>query len=113
VFSTGWSDGGGSGYRIQTVGTVLTVFGRGIIAQAASGASLAFTLPSGARPSAQRVIQLAGYQQEADSTQSLVLYGATIGTDGTVNILPIIKYSAVWPDVVAQNVYLDSFTFSI
>jgi hypothetical protein len=113
AFSTGWSDGGASGYRVQTLGGIQTVFGRGIIAQAASGAPLAFTLPSGARPGAQRVLQLAGYQQESDSTQSLVLYGATVGTDGTVNILPIIKYSAVWPDVVAQHVFLDSFTFSI
>jgi hypothetical protein len=113
VFSTGWSDGGSSGYRIQTIGAIKTVFGRGIVAQAAGGAALAFTLPSGARPGALRVLQLAGYQQESDSTQSLVLYGATVGTDGTVNIFPIIKYSAVWPDTVAQHVFLDSFTFSL
>jgi hypothetical protein len=89
------------------------VFARGIAAQVAGGASLAFTLPAGARPSALRVCHVAGYQQESDSTQSLVLYGATIGTDGTVNFYRIIKYSAVWPDVVAQNVYLDSLVFSI
>jgi hypothetical protein len=56
---------------------------------------------------------VAGFQNETDATQSLVLYGATIGTDGTVRILPIIKYSAVWPDVVAQSVYLDSLIFSL
>jgi hypothetical protein len=113
-FATGWSDGGSCAYRIQVRGSVSTVFARGIATQTAGGASLAFTLPSGARPSAARVCQVAGYQNESDSTQSLVLYGVTIDTSGNVNIYPIIKNNAVWTSTAqSQSVYLDSLIFSL
>lgn len=113
-FATGWSDGGSCAYRIQAIGSVSTIFSRGIAAQAAGGASLAFTLPSGARPAATRICQVAGYQNESDSTQSLVLYGVTISTAGAVNIFPIIKNNAVWTSSAqSQSVYLDSLTFSL
>jgi hypothetical protein len=96
------------------VGSVSTLFARGIGLQAAAGASLAFTLPSGARPSAARVCQVAGYQNESDSTQSLVLYGVTIDTGGAVNIVPVIKNNAVWTSSAqSQSVYLDSLVFSL
>jgi hypothetical protein len=99
---------------VQVVGSVSTVFARGIALQAAAASSLAFTLPAAARPSALRTCQVAGYQTDDDSTQVLVLYGAIIATSGTVNIYPVIKRSAVWPiDAWAQSVYLDSLTFSL
>jgi hypothetical protein len=114
AFATGWSDGGGCAYRVEVVGSVSTVFARGIAAQAAAAASLAFTLASGARPSAARVCQVAGYQNESDSTQSLVLYGVSVDTSGNVNITPIIKNNAVWTSSAqSQSVYLDSLTFSL
>jgi hypothetical protein len=113
-FATGWSDGGGCAYRVQVVGSVSTVFARGIASQAAGAAKLAFTFPAGARPSAVRICHVAGYQNETDATTSLALYGAVIGTDGTVNFYPVIKYSAVWPlESLAQSVYLDSLVFSL
>jgi hypothetical protein len=99
---------------VQTIGAVQTVFARGIALQAAAAASLAFTLPAGARPSAARVCQLAGYQNESDSTQSLVLYGVSISTAGAVNISAIIKNNAVWTSTAqSQSVYLDSLIFSL
>jgi hypothetical protein len=113
-FATGWSDGGQCAYRVQVLGTVSTVFGRGIALQAAAAAALAFTLPSGAWPSAARVCHLAGYQNESDSTQSLVLYGVSVDTSGNVTITPIIKNNAVWTSSAqSQSVYLDSLTFSL
>jgi hypothetical protein len=114
TFATGWTDGGQCAYRVQVLGTVSTVFCRGIAVQAAAAASLAFTLPAGARPGALRFCSVAGYQTDDDSTQVPVLYAATIATSGAVNILPVIKRSAVWPiDAWAQGVYLDSLTFSL
>jgi hypothetical protein len=99
---------------VQVVGSVSTVFARGIALQAAAAASLAFTLPSGARPGALRFCTVAGYQTDDDSTQVPVLYAATIATSGAVNILPVIKRSAVWPiDAWVQSVYLDSLVFSL
>jgi hypothetical protein len=90
------------------------VFARGIAVQAAGAASLAFTLPVGARPSASRACQVAGYQTDDDSSLVMVLYGAIITGSGTVNIYPVIKRSAVWPiDAWQQSVFLDSLTFSL
>jgi hypothetical protein len=90
------------------------VFARGIAAQAVGAAALGFTLPAGARPGAARICQVAGYQNESDSTQSLVLYGVTIATDGTVSIFPMIKNNAVWTSSAqSQSVYLDSLVFSL
>jgi hypothetical protein len=113
-FSTGWSDGGSCAYRINVTGTIKTIFGRGIANQVAGGASLAFILPSGAQPAAARVCQVAGYQNESDSTQSLVLYGLSVDTSGNVNIIPIIKNNAVWTSSAqSQSVYLDGLVFSL
>ena len=113
-FGTGWSDGGSCAYRVQTIGAVQMVFARGIAVQAAAAASLAFTLPSGARPSATRICQVAGYQNESDSTQSLVLYGVSVAISGAVNIYPIIKNNAVWTSSAqSQSVYLDGLIFSL
>jgi hypothetical protein len=114
AFGTGWSDGGGCAFRVQVVGSVSTVFARGIALQAAGAAALAFTLPAGARPGAVRICQVAGYQNESDSTQSLVLYGVSVDTSGNVNITPIIKNNAVWTSSAqSQSVYLDSLVFSL
>ena len=89
-FSTGWSDGGSCAYRINATGTIKTIFARGIASQ------------------------VAGYQNESDSTQSLVLYGVTVSTAGAVNIYPIIKNNAVWTSSAqSQSVYLDGLTFSL
>jgi hypothetical protein len=113
-FGTGWSDGGSCAYRVQTIGAVQTVFARGIALQTAAAASLAFTLPTGARPAAARVCTVSGYQNESDATQSLVLYGVTVATSGAVNIYPIIKNNAVWTSTAqSQSVYLDSLVFSL
>jgi hypothetical protein len=113
-FSTGWSDGGQCAYRVQVLGTISTVFCRGIAVQAAAAASLAFTLPSGARPSAARTCMVSGYQTDPDSSLVLVLYAVTIGTDGTVNIYPIVKNTFVWPlPANQQSVYLDSLHFAL
>jgi hypothetical protein len=113
-FATGWSDGGQCAYRIQVLGTVSTIFCRGIALQAAAAGSLAFTLPSGARPSAARTCMVSGYQTDPDSSLVLVLYAVSVGTDGTVNIYPIVKNTFVWPlPANQQSVYLDSLHFAL
>jgi hypothetical protein len=113
-FATGWSDGGQCAFRVQVLGAISTVFARGMAVQAAAAASLAFTLPSGARPSAARTCMVSGYQTDPDSSLVLVLYAVTIGTDGTLNIYPIVKNTFVWPlPANQQNVYLDSLNFAL
>ena len=107
TLGTGWS--GTGQYRLETNGTIKTVFHRGLIVQAAGAAPLAFTLPVAVRPSAARGMPLAGF----DATD-VVLYHATIGTDGTVTIYPIVRNYFAWPvPANQQNVYLSGLTFSL
>jgi len=108
-YSTGWSEGTTARYRVETNGTFQKVICEGIIAYASGAASLAFTLPSGARPAVQRGCSLAGY----DSSGDVQLFQAVIGTGGAVNIYPMVRQNFVWPSATNGSVYLDSLSFSL
>jgi len=108
-YSTGWSENTTARYRVQVVGSFSKVLCEGIIAYASGAASLAFTLPSGARPAVQRGCSLAGY----DSTGDVQLFQAVIATGGAVNIYPMVRQNFSWPSVTNGNVYLDSLTFAL
>jgi len=109
TYSTGWSEGTTARYRVETNGSFQTIFCEGIIAYASGAASLAFTLPSGARPTVQRGCSLAGY----DSSGDVQLFQAVIGTSGTVNIYPMVRQNFSWPSATNGSVYLDNLTFAI
>jgi len=108
-YSTGWSETTTARYRIETNGSFQKVIGEGIIAYASGAASLAFTLPSGARPAVQRGCSLAGY----DSSGDVQLFQAVIATGGAVNIYPMVRQNFSWPSATNGSVYLDNLTFAI
>jgi len=108
-YSTGWSETTTARYRVETNGSFQKVIGEGIIAYASGAASLAFTLPSGARPAVQRGCSLAGY----DSSGDVQLFQAVIATSGTVNIYPMVRQNFSWPSATNGNVYLDSLSFAL
>jgi hypothetical protein len=99
-------------FRVETNGSFQTVICKGAILQAAGAANLAFTLPSGARPSAVRNLVLGG-QQQADFVD-VVLYHCNVDTSGAVTIYAIVKHSFVYPiEADAQLVYLDGLRIEI
>jgi hypothetical protein len=82
---------------------------RGKITQASGAALLAFTLPSGARPSLARMLMLAGMQTEGET-----IYHANVDTTGTVTITPVVRAVFTWPvTTTAQDIYLDGLSFSL
>ena len=108
-YATGWSQNASAQYRLEVLGAVSTLKAKGIIAYASGAASLAFTLPAGARPSAARGCVLAGF----DSTGDAQLFQATIATSGAVNIVPMVRQNFSWSSATNGNVYLDSLTFAL
>ena len=109
TYSTGWTQNATAQFRVETNGSFQKVIAQGIIAYASGAASLAFTLPVGARPSVVRGCVLAGF----DSTGDTQLFQATIGIAGAVNIVPMVRQNFSWPSVTNGNVYLDSLTFAL
>jgi hypothetical protein len=109
TYGTGWSQLSSANFRIETIGTIQMVYAQGLIAYVAGAAPLAFTLPTGARPSIARGCILAGY----DSTGDVMSHHASVGTDGTVNIRAIARQAFVWPSATNGNVYLDSLSFAL
>ena len=109
AYSTGWTLGTTAQYRVETNGSFQKLIAQGIISYASGAASLAFTLPVGARPSVTRGCVVAGF----DSTGDAQLFQATIGTAGTVNIVPMVRQNFSWPSATNGNVYLDNLVFSL
>jgi hypothetical protein len=112
TYATGWSEWDTARFRVETNGSVQTVFCKGRISQAAGSAPFAFTFPVGARPATARGTALCGVQV-ADGGDN-VLYTVTVGTDGVVDIYPMVKHCFVWPiETDQQVVYLDGLSFSL
>ena len=109
TYSTGWTQNTAANFRVETNGTFKKVHCEGIINYASGAASLAFTLPSGARPAVQRGCMLAGYDSSGD-VQSFL---ATVTTAGVVNIFPMVRQAFSWPSATNGSVYLDGLTFAL
>jgi hypothetical protein len=108
-YGTGWTQNTTAQYRVEVNGTFQKVICQGIINYASGAASLAFTLPAGARPSVARGCALAGF----DSSGDVQLFQAVIALSGTVNIYPIARQNFVWPSATNGSVYLDSLSFAL
>jgi hypothetical protein len=108
-YGTGWTQNTVAQYRVETNGSFQEVICQGIINYASGAASLAFTLPAGARPSVQRGCMLAGY----DSTGDVQSFLVTISTAGAVNIYPMVRQAFVWPSATNGSVYLDNLSFAL
>jgi hypothetical protein len=108
-YGTGWSQNTVAQYRVETMGSLSMLYCAGIINYVSGAASLAFTLPTGARPSVQRGCVLAGYDSSGD-VQSFL---ATVSTAGTVNIFPLVRQAFSWPSATNGSVYLDNLTFAL
>jgi len=108
-YSTGWTLGTSAQYRIETNGSFQKVICQGIINYASGAASLAFTLPNGARPAVQRGCSLAGQ----DSSGDVQLFQAVVATSGAVNIYPLVRQNFSWPSATNGSVYLEGLVFSL
>jgi hypothetical protein len=108
-YATGWTQNTTAQYRVEVNGSFQKVICQGIINYASGAASLAFTLPVGARPAVTRGCALAGF----DSSGDVQLFQAVIATGGTVNIYPIARQNFVWPSATNGSVYLDNLVFSL
>jgi hypothetical protein len=108
-YSTGWTQNTTAQYRVETNGSFQKVICQGIVNYASGAASLAFTLPAGARPGVTRGCVLAGF----DSSGDVLLFSANVSTAGAVTILPMVRQSFVWPSATNGSVYLDGLVFSL
>jgi hypothetical protein len=108
-YGTGWTQNTTAQYRVEVNGTFSKVIAQGIINYASGAASLAFTLPVGARPGVARGCVLAGF----DSSGDVQLFQATVATSGAVNIVPMVRQSFSWPSATNGSVYLDNLTFAL
>jgi hypothetical protein len=109
TYGTGWTQNTTAQYRVETNGSFQKVIGQGIINYASGAASLAFTLPAGARPGVTRGCVLAGF----DSSGDVLLFSAKVSTAGAVTILPMVRQSFAWPSATNGSVYLDNLTFAL
>ena len=109
TYSSGWAQNTTAQFRVETNGSFQKVIAQGIIDYASGAASLAFTLPVGARPSVARGCVLAGFDSSGDTQ----LFQVTISTLGAVNIVPMVRQNFSWPSATNGSVYLDNLTFSI
>jgi hypothetical protein len=109
TYSTGWTQNTTAQFRVEVNGAFSTLKAQGIINYASGAASLAFTLPAGARPSVARGCALSGF----DSTGDVLLFSANIATTGAVTIYPIARQAFSWPSATNGSVYLDSLSFSL
>lgn len=107
--ATGWTVKITPQYRVEVNGSVSTVRCRGAVTQASGAASLAFTFPSGAIPSAVRMVMVAGLQTEGQT-----LYHVQVDASGNVTVTAVVRAVFTWPVTsTAQDVYLDSLAFSL
>ena len=109
TYSTGWSQNTTAQFRVEVNGSFSKIICQGIINYASGAASLAFTLPAGARPGVQRGCALGGY----DSSGDVQLFQAVIATGGAVNIYPMVRQNFSWPSATNGSVYLDGLTFAL
>jgi hypothetical protein len=109
TYSTGWTQNATAQFRVETNGSFQTVVAHGIINYASGAASLAFTLPTGARPGVARGCVVAGFDSSGDTQ----LFQATIATSGAVNIAPMVRANFSWPSATNGSVYLDNLVFSL
>jgi hypothetical protein len=109
AYGTGWTQNTTAQYRIEVNGAFSKVIAQGIINYASGAASLAFTLPAGARPGVTRGCVLSGF----DSSGDVLLFSANVSVAGAVTILPMVRQSFVWPSATNGSVYLDNLTFAL
>ena len=109
TYSTGWTLNTVAQYRVETNGSFQQLICQGIINYASGAASLAFTLPVGARPSVQRGCVLGGYDSSGDTQ----LFQASVSTAGAVNIVPMVRQNFSWPSATNGSVYLDNLSFAL
>jgi hypothetical protein len=108
-YGTGWTQNTTAQYRIEVNGTFSKIICQGIINYASGAASLAFTLPAGARPGITRGCVLSGF----DSSGDVLLFSANVSLSGAVTILPMCRQSFVWPSATNGSVYLENLTFAL
>jgi hypothetical protein len=108
-YGTGWTQNTTAQYRVEVNGTFSKVIAQGLINYASGAASLAFTLPAGARPGVTRGCVLAGF----DSSGDVLLFNANVSVAGAVTILPMVRQSFVWPSATNGSVYLDNLSFAL
>jgi hypothetical protein len=109
TYATGWTQNTTAQFRVETNGIFQKVIAQGIINYASGAASLAFTLPAGARPSVTRGCVLAGFDSSGDTQ----LFQATVATSGAVTIVAMVRQSFSWPSATNGSVYLDNLVFSL
>ena len=109
TYSTGWTLGTTAQFRVETNGSFQKVIAQGIINYANGAASLAFTLPVGARPGVARGCVVAGFDSSGDTQ----LFQANVATSGAVTIVPMVRQNFSWPSATNGSVYLDNFVFSL
>ena len=113
--ASGWSAGSITPqYRVETIGSVKSVYCRGIMqALYTALGTTAFTLPSAAFPSAIRSMTLSG-AQNTGTAGDVTAYIATITTSGVVTIYFLGGSAFVYADKSQTNlVYLDGLIFSL
>ena len=109
TYSTGWTQNATAQFRVETNSSFQKVIAQGIINYASGAASLAFTLPAGARPGVARGCVVAGFDSSGDTQ----LFQATVATSGAVNIVPMVRANFSWPSATNGSVYLDNLVFSL
>jgi hypothetical protein len=109
TYSTGWTQNTTAQYRVETNGSFQKVICQGIVNYASGAASLAFTLPAGARPGVTRGCVLGGF----DSSGDVLLFSANVSVAGAVTILPMVRQAFSWPSATNGSVYLDGLVFSL
>ncbi len=108
-YGTGWTQNTTAQYRVETNGSFQKVICQGIINYASGAASLAFTLPAGARPGVTRGCVVSG----VDSSGDTLLYSVGVVTSGAVTIVPMVRTAFSWPSATNGSVYLDGLSFAL
>jgi hypothetical protein len=111
---TGWTAPTQAQFRIETNGTVKTVYFRGMIQAAYSAlGTTAFTLPSAAFPSMTRSAVLAG-AQNTGTASDVAAYIITVSSAGVATPYFLGAAAFVWADhSQTQMIYLEGLSFSL
>lgn len=111
---SGWTAPVQAQYRVETNGTVKTVYFRGMIQAAYSAlGTTAFTAPAGAQPSMTRSYVLGG-AQNTGTPSDIASYLASVSSAGVCTIYFLCAAAFVWADPAqTQQVYLDGLFYSL
>lgn len=112
--AAGWTAPIQAQYRVQVIGSVSTVFYRGMIQAAFSSLGIpAFTVPANGRPSMTRSAVLGG-AQSTGTPSDIASYLASITASGVCTLYFLVGASFVWADPSkTQQVNLDGLFYSL